>query len=233
MSTIADLWAVQVMDLTIEADRRRLNEIDGLLVETDELKAARQAVTECEATLERWIRRQRETEAQVRDLTQKISTAEKQLMSGRVRNPKELEGMQANVASLKRRQGDLEEEIILAMLEIDDSRARLSTVQKQLATVEGSWQAQQKELTAERSQLLAELQDLAGRFKGAWSHVSPADKELYRTLRSRKGGRALALMQRNTCQACGVGLPTSLAQQVRAGERIFCPTCGRLLHSRA
>lgn len=229
--TSAELWALQITDLAVEALRQRLKEIDQQLGETAELLAARQAAAEAAAELERWQGQQRAIETQVRDLTDHIRSAEQQLMSGRVRNPKELEGMQANVASLERRRSALEDEILEAMLEIDRCREQARTADASLAQIAAAWQAEQARLSGERRDRLAEAQKLAARLKQQWEAANPADRDVYKDLRGRKSGRALSLVERNACQTCGVGLPTSLVQQVRAGEQhVFCPTCGRLLH---
>ena len=78
---------------------------------------------------------------------------------------------------------------------------------------------------------MAELKALAGRLNHQWEAVPQADREFYRNLRQRKGGRALALERDATCTACGVTLPTGMVQAVHGGEeRVLCPSCGRLLH---
>lgn len=231
MSTVADLWAVQVTDLSIEATHRRLLEIDEQVGETEELIAARELVAEQQATLDQWRQKQKTTETQVQDLSQKIRAAEQLLMSGKVRNPKELEGMQANVTSLRRRKTSLEGDIIEAMVETDNSRQALSLAQQELDAIESAWKTEQTALIAERKEFMAKAQGLTDRLRERWSGLSPEDRNLYRDLRARKGGRALAAVERSTCQGCGMGLPTRLVQQVRDGDRVFCPTCGRLLCS--
>ncbi|MFN2166872.1 MAG: zinc ribbon domain-containing protein [Anaerolineae bacterium] len=232
MSTVADLWNLQSTDLAIEAVRHRLAELERLLGETPALLAARQQVAEREVELADWRSRQQSLETQARELNQRIQAAERDLMSGRVRNPKELKGMQDNVASLKRRRAGLEDQILEAMLEIDRCREELASATAHGETVETAWQASQAALNAELTEKLAQLKDLAARLNQRWKDTDPADQELYRSLRSRKGGRAVALVERDTCQACGMSLPTSVRQRAR-DQRVFCPTCGRLLYARS
>lgn len=232
MSTVAELWMLQVTDLAVETHRRRLADLEQQLAAPAELLDARQAAAAAEAELTSWRSKQRTIETQVRDLAQHIQAAEKQLMSGRVRNPKELEGMEANLNSLKRRRAGLEDEILEIMLEIDRQRTGLETQRSHLAGLEQAWQTQQAALIQERDRQTAELHSLSAQLARQWAAISPADQELYRSLRQRKAGLALSLMQRGTCRACGVSLPTSAVQHVQAeNQRVFCPTCGRLLHS--
>lgn len=88
MSNVSDLWAVQQTDLAVEAIRRRLKEIEGQRGETAEIKTAREAYSAANAELVHWRTTRRDLEIQARELSGKIDAAEKDLMSGRVRNPK-------------------------------------------------------------------------------------------------------------------------------------------------
>jgi predicted nucleic acid-binding Zn-ribbon protein len=232
MSSAADLWALQETDLAIEALRRRLTELQERQGETLELQAARQAAEQSSQELERWRKVRVELEGQVREMSKRIQQAERDLMSGRVRNPKELEGMQANVGALKRRRSGLEDEVLEAMLEIDSWQDQATADQDRLSSVESAWRVDQQTIGEEIGQGVKKLKSLTARLNQLWQGIDKEDQQLYRSLRGRKGGRALALMQRDSCQACGMRLPTGLAQHTRAGdERVLCPTCGRLLYA--
>lgn len=237
MSTVADLWAVQVTDLSTEAVRQRLAELEKLLAEPDDLKAARTAEAEATAELARWRDRQRTLDTESRDQAQRIQAAERDLMSGRVRNPKELTAMEANVEALRRHHAALEDELLQALLEVERWQKTLAQRQAQLAELESAWRDQQDALLQERERSLAELKSLGARLQRQWASLASADQELYRTLRTRKRGRALALLRGDTCEGCGMVLATGIIQQARNAEqdgaRVFCPSCGRLLHSQA
>lgn len=237
MSTVADLWAVQVTDLAAEAVRQRLAELEKQLVEPEDLKASRAEVAEATTELARWRDRQRSVDTESRDLAQRIQAAERDLMSGRVRNPKELAGMEANVEALRRHRAALDDQLLEALLEVEHWQETLERRQKRLAEQESAWRAEQDTLLQERESSLAELKSLGARLQRQWAALASADQELYRNLRSRKGGRALALLRGDTCGGCGMVLATGMIQQTRNaeqdGERVFCPSCGRLLHSQA
>jgi predicted nucleic acid-binding Zn-ribbon protein len=194
-------------------------------------------VAEASDELARWRDRQRSVDTEIRDLAQRIQAAERDLMSGRVRNPKELAAMEANIEALRRRQGTLEDELLEALLEVERWQETLDRRQAQLAELESAWHDQQGALLQERDRSLAELKSLGARLQHQWAALSSTDQELYRSLRTRKGGRALALLRGDTCGGCGMVLATGLIQQARNAEqdgaRVFCPSCGRLLHSQA
>src|SRR5262249_35275940 len=52
----------------------------------------------------------------------------------------------------------------------------------------------------------------------------------YRRLAQAYGAGALAEVEGNICGSCDVALPPQWAAQVRAGQVVFCKTCGRLLY---
>lgn len=237
MSTVADLWAVQTTDLSAEATRHRLAELEKQLVEPDDLQATRTRVAEATSELAHCRDRQRAVDTEVRDLARRIQSAEKDLMSGRVRNPKELAGMEANVEALRRHQSALEDQLLEALLEVERWQETLGQRQIQLAEQESTWHAQHHALVQERERNLVELKSLGARLQRQWASLSSADQELYRTLRTRKQGRALALLRGDTCGACGMVLATGIIQQARNaeqdGKRVYCPSCGRLLHNQS
>jgi hypothetical protein len=229
MSTAADLWALQTTDLAVEATRQRLGELEKQFGESDELKAARAAEAEAGSEMERCRAAQHKLDVQMKDLSGQIRAAERDLMSGRVRNPRELESMEANVAALRRRRSALETDALAAMLEVETWQAMQAERQARRLSLETAHRARQESIKREAAQRLAELKALTARHSQQWEAIAPQDRDLYKNLRSRKGGRALAREQSGACQACGLMLPTGALQSVHSGQRVFCPGCGRLL----
>lgn len=230
MTSVADLWALQTTDLAVEAIKRRLVELDKQRSVSAEVQAARSATAEAEAELNRWRTTQRELDRQINELSQHIRSAEREMMSGRVRNPRELEGMEANVAALQRRRSVLEDEVLAAMLEIEQWQGEVEQRRVQQASSEAAHAVRQQAIKQEAAQKLDELKRLSAQLNQQWQGVSPQDRELYKNLRSRKAGRAVALERNGACQACGLMLPTGTAQAVHGGsQRVSCPGCGRLL----
>jgi len=226
------MWVLQQTDLAVEAIRRRLKELEHQRGETPALKAAREAYRAANAELVHWRTTRRDLEIQARELSAKIEAADRDLMSGRVRNPKELEGMNANVASMKKRLSAIEDQVLDAMVQNDQWQVDSDARKSELDAAEADWQAMQAANAAEVTAKLADLKRLASQMNQQWASLSPEDQQLYRDLRSRKGGRALAEERNGTCQACGISLPTGIVQSVRNDEvHSFCPSCGRLLHA--
>lgn len=230
MSSVADLWALQTTDLALETIKQRLTELEKERNDSRALQAARAAAATAEAELTRLRAAQKELDRQIKHLSDQIRTAEREMLSGRVRNPRELEGMEANVAALQRRRSALEDESLAIMLEVEQQQAENDTCQAQLVDCEAEYGARQAAIKREAAHKIAELKALSARLNQQWEAIAPADRDLYKNLRSRKAGRALALEVGGSCQTCGIMLPTGSVQAVHGdSQRVFCPGCGRLL----
>lgn len=230
MSTVADLWAVQNTELALDAIRQRLIDLQQQLAEPEALKAARQALADADAALAQSRSRQRELDHQLAQAREHINASEHELMSGRVRNTRELEGMQANVESLQRRRGVLEEETLVALSEGETLQQRQAILHAEVEQAEQAHNSRQARIKHEAARKIAEMKTLNTKLQQQWRGINDADKQTYKSLRIRKGGRALAEEQNGACLACGIMLPTGVVQAVRhATQHVTCPGCGRLL----
>jgi len=226
------LYTLQRIELGLEAKAKRLHELQAAPGETEALRAARAALEQAEAEFRRWQRQQRELELEVRTLEQRIADSERDLMSGRVRNPKELAGMEANVQSLRHRRQALEDELLEAMVTVDEKAARYDEARSAYEDAESLWRRDQAQLQAEQRSLQQELTRLRAERETLISQLDRDTLAEYERLRQRRGGYAVSEVRRGACQVCGVTLPTSLVQAARQSEGlVYCGSCGRILYA--
>ncbi|NOZ28747.1 MAG: hypothetical protein GXP39_11945 [Chloroflexi bacterium] len=227
------LYMLQKTELELAAKIRRLQEVQAALGETEELRTARAALEQSETELRRWQTRQRDLELEVSSLEQRIAAAEQQLMSGRVRNPKELEGMEANVQSLRHRRQQLEDELLEAMMSVDDWTTRRDDAQATYQQTEDRWRERQAGLNAEQEHLQQEIARLQAEREHLRERVGADALAEYERLRQRRGGYAVSEVQGGACEICGVTLSVSLVQEARQGTHlVYCGSCGRILYTR-
>ncbi|MCB9126273.1 MAG: hypothetical protein H6643_17425, partial [Caldilineaceae bacterium] len=98
---IAKLYELQKLDTNMLKVRRRVAQIRQQQGESDELKAARAAAAATQAEQEHLRAAELDAELLSEQLVERIHDAEQRLMSGTVRNPKELESLQASIEALK------------------------------------------------------------------------------------------------------------------------------------
>ena len=89
MTSIAELYALQELDLALEADRATLTDVESRLGEQEELVEARRTAAEQEAALRAAEKEFKEREWNTDELQKKIEPLERRLYGGRIANPKE------------------------------------------------------------------------------------------------------------------------------------------------
>lgn len=229
MHPAQQLYQLWETDQSLAAVARRLAEIAAALGEMEELRAARRAVQSTEAELQRWQVTRRDRELEVSSLNEKIRTSEDQLYSGRVRNPKELKGMEEELGSLRRRRESVEEAELEALLEVERLQSVLAAQMETLEALQAEWQVAQEALRAEQADLESRQHQLQAR-RQQQAAAAQAYLPVYQDLYRRRAGRPVALLKDGVCQTCGMALPTGEAQRVRhSPELCFCPSCGRVL----
>lgn len=232
MNGTAQLYDLQKIDVTWEKVRRRLLTIQKLTGETEAVKAARACVEETEGDRHRWHAQQADAELESQSLAARILSAENTLMSGKVRNPKELEALQASAESLRRQRDLVEAKGVDALLQVDELNQQLSAQRAELASVEREWQHSQSGLQEEDLKLRRTFLGLKKK-REELVHALPVDLlAQYEDLRRRKAGVAVAAIEQGTCGACHVRVPSGVVSAARgATDLVLCPSCGRILHA--
>lgn len=231
-SRAAALYALQEIDLEVAARRRRLAEIQAALGESLVVRQARAEVAAAQAELHRWQTRQRDLELEVASLAGKLAETEALLYSGRIRNPKELSDLQAELAALGRYRQAREDELLEAMLNVEEQMEALAAARRRLAEVEATTATDQANLRAEAAQIEARLKTLADERELHLMGIRAADLAVYEALRERKHGQAVARIEDGACSACGDALPSSRLQQARQSEDLVtCANCERILYA--
>jgi predicted nucleic acid-binding Zn-ribbon protein len=229
MTAEADFYRLQCLDSEGDKRRRRLAEVEAMLGESKELDRAQRAVEEVQTYVRKWEVRQRDQELEIQGLSNKITREEQRLYSGTIRNPKELQDMQAEVASLNRRRQQLEEALLETMIELEEAQSGLTQAKEHLAAVRASWTTDQAELGNEHAALKARLAEIEQAREAVLPNIDAGDLAVYQGLRPRKGGVAVVPVEAGACGGCGVVLPPSLEWQLREGHLTTCGNCERIL----
>ncbi len=232
MTDTARLYDLQKIDSNWEKIRRRLLQLQKAMAEPDSLRAAREQLGSTEQELHLWHSRQKDAELSAQGLADRIAQAEQKLMSGTVRNPKELDQLQANVAALKRQRSGVDEEGVNALLQVEALTAQKGQQTAALTQQEEQWSKRRVELTEEENKLKRYALQLKAQRAQLVAGLPGPDVELYEDLRKRKAGVAVATVENGNCSACSVRLPVGVANNVRSrAEVTYCTSCGRILVS--
>ena len=230
MTSAADLFALQEIDLRRDARRAVIADIESRLEEPEAVRAAREAVEDTEGDLKGLQRLQRSFDAKLADLDAKIKPLETRMYDGSVRNPKELTDMQKELDHFRAQRGKLDDEGLELIEAVEEMTKLLKQQQTALSTAEADWQQEQRDLRDQKSVAESEFSSLEGQRGDHTAEMDRGMLGLYESLRTSKAGRAVALVVRGQCQGCRITLPTHLVQRLRGGGLLIqCPNCERIL----
>lgn len=230
MTSIAELYAFQEIDLELATCKTDLEDVQSQLGETAELIEAKEKVAACREKLEEAEHTFRDREADADDLRTKIEPVEAKLYKGTVQNPKELADLQLDLDSLRRRRSDLEDRALEAMDELDTAQKGLAGAEAELAEVEKAFGSDQSELVDRQVELKKQIDELKVRRAEDIEELDTSLLDLYNQLAPNKQGRAVAKVERGACGGCRISLPTNILQRARSGASLVrCSNCERIL----
>ncbi len=152
---------------------------------------------------------------------------------GLLKTEKELGALEHELALQQGKKGEAEEELINAM-------DRLESLEQELAakTAENeSIQSQAKDDIAMLEGKIADCRDKAAalqeRFDGRLNDLQADLRSKFRKIISAKEGKAIALLDDNTCGVCHTSIPVQMAIEASRNDKIMnCTNCGRFLYGR-
>lgn len=232
MSQSSNLYRLQQIDSPIDQTRARIRTIEAALSNNAEVIQAQEQVDSADQAFQDSQKDLKKAEDAVQDQRIKISQTESVLYGGKVKNPKELQDLQNDVASLKRHLATLEDRQLDAMLSLEDNEQKYKlAVQKKEETL-ASTTEQQAGLRGELTQLQKTVERLEIERRVAANAVNPDDLIVYENLRQSRRGVAITKVSSQACGACGALLTPALIQSAHSSNQLTrCTSCGRILYA--
>jgi predicted nucleic acid-binding Zn-ribbon protein len=231
VTRVSNLFRLQTLDSQIDSRQSRLAEIEADLIRHPELDQARAEEETARVSLETARQALHHAEEETRRQQQRIAETDKTLYGGGVRNPKELQDLQEEAASLRRYLSVLEERQLQIMMQSEDGEKSVTDAQSRREELEHRRAEAESKLRAEQSALQGTLDTLGIQRDAALSEISPEDLEKYSSVRRAKRGLAVVRMDGGSCAGCGVAPSTSRVDSARSGQDIVqCSNCGRILY---
>lgn len=229
------LLDLQALDVKLDqlAHRRRtlpeIAELESLAAEHTRLRDAEVATRTEVADLER---DQKRADADVDQVRQRKDRDQRRLDAGQVSAARELERLQSEIASLNRRQADLEDVELEIMEKLEDAQRRVATLTADRGSVGRRALGVQQARDAAWAEIDADI-DRTQQERASVAAEIPADLlTLYEKVRASSNGVGAAALRQRRCQGCHLELdPMSLAQiRATAPDTVVrCEECRRIL----
>lgn len=163
-------------------------------------------------------------------LRDKLSREEAKLGSGAVTNARELTSLQAEVESLRRRIGELEDKELDAMEELEQTQPELDVVSAGIGEVDAQLADVEGRLAVARRRLEDELAAVETARTGAAAQLPPDLLARYDRLRAASvNGIAAARLVDGSCGGCHVRLAAGELVEVREASLPRCPSCEAII----
>ena len=231
MSQISILYRLQQIDSQLDSARISLQNVEMEISDNSLLLESQNNVHLAEQKVQTEIKRQRESENKSYDLRVKIELSEASLYGGKIQNPKELQDLQKEVASLKRLIITLEDNELESMLAVEEAEFNLTLAKETLKTVEAKQIEHSASLNGEKTKLLSQIERLEAERNAAIPPIPASELALYDQLRKTRNGVAVVKISSRACGACGATLTAAVIQTTQSPSHLVrCPTCGRILY---
>jgi len=229
MTVAKRLYELQQIDLDIQAKQETLDEISHQLGESASLNEARLQLIAVEEHLAALTKQQREVEWELDDLGSNIRQLSEKLYAGKIKNPKELLGLEHEVGTLRSMLKQREDKLLDLMSEVEAAQRKVVHEKEHLQKLELEWQQEQKILAQRQAEVSGQLVGLRQGRQALVSGITPEALGLYEGMRSRKA-QVVVRVEQGMCQGCRLTLPMSEWQRAKAGNLVQCSSCGRILY---
>lgn len=187
----------------------------------DGLKQAQEEITRLKLA-------NRERETTVKATNTLVEKHQRQLNEATSR--KEYDALKTEIASEQGKVQKLEDEILQAMMTIDEKAAQLPEFEntiKQAKADFAAFESTNEIRLGERKQMLeTTLQQL----KEVEANLSEDVRPQYQRLVASMGADAMARVEGISCTTCYVGLTAQNMNELRMGMLVVCKSCGRFLY---
>ena len=226
------LFDLQNLDLQLDEAQGRVADIERSLGNRDELKIREEALEELRGRMRDLDRQQRSLDLTSKSARDKIASVEAKLYGGGVGSPRELQDLSKELVNVKKNLHEIDEEVLENLMSLEETEQRVSQGEEALLREEEAWSENQHEMELERRRLSARIGGLEQHRRQIAKGLDDRALEVYERVRRSRAGRAVVLVERGLCRACGVTLPTHSVQRARSGsEPVQCGSCGSILYS--
>ena len=228
------LLELQLLDseiLQANTKLKSLPEIEQLLHIDKRITSANEELANVKAEADQIGLELRRGEVDVETVTDRIKKDEARLASGNA-TPKELEQLQHEVGTLKKRQEALEEIELEIMIRNDAVITRSNTLTTDLSSL----QTLKDEISGRLSSATTQIEKVVADKNGARNQVAREIEkpllDLYEKIRANSGGIGASALVGNKCNGCNLAINAVEMERIKSlskDELLRCEECRRIL----
>lgn len=226
------LFQLQKIDQQIDTIKKRLVEIEQIRKNNSSKMELESLLARMNQTLEEQKQAYDRLEEKSNAKKVKIEQSQSSLYGGSIKNPKELQDLQAEIKSLKDSLSSIEDAQIQGLLELELSEKEKSELESKMVDLENKLTIEYSAFSIEESEKNTLLSRLGQERQAIVDQVNPESHNYYQTLRKSKNGIAVSAIEDGSCAVCGSTLTPSECQIAKSHSQMAsCPSCGRILYA--
>jgi hypothetical protein len=225
------LFALHEIDAEILDLRRRAARLDAGFEEATKLKALEAKDAGAGAAARALLTEQVDTELKQRGYDEKLKKFEKQLFSGTVVNPREVDSIQKEIAMLKRNRDALDDRLLELMDEVPPAQKVLEGLTAEIDAMKKALAEKRRIAVVEKGRIEEAYKTAVAKREEAKKAVSPGLLARYESIAKRHEGVGMSeVVKKRACGACGTMLPARTLHAALEGTVITCESCHRILY---
>jgi predicted nucleic acid-binding Zn-ribbon protein len=226
------LYRLQQLDTQIDQLKARIQVIQSEIKDDSSVRSANQQHEQASQRLHKKQSEIRSIEGQAETIRIKLEQNQASLYGGKIKNPKELQDLQQEATALRRQLSTVEDELLELMISAEELQSEVETTKALLENAQSKYTRKSELLATERTDAEREIDRLSTERDTVAQTAPPDELTLYRELRNKRRGVAVARVVDGACSACGSNLNSALLQQAKSPLFIaYCETCSRILYA--
>ncbi len=236
---IAQLVSLQELDQRLQRKEQQLEDLHQQVASIrSEKETQQQEAEERQQRISELESQQRETDGQLKLEEEKIK--EKRVRLNRVRNEREQLALQREIDLMKEANGQIEENILSVMEQLEEERQHLADIQTRLEELDSQLAEEAVEVEKQIAGLEEETQTDRRQREEIVAHLDAGLCARYERIFGNRGALAVVEVRDGTCQGCYMRIPPHMCNQIQSNQmqgssEIFhCPHpyCGRIVYIR-
>ena len=190
---------------------------------------SKSAVQAAETQLEETNKKHRETEDKLKKAIDGLRKAKERLHE--VKTNKEYHAILKEIEGMEKKNGEIEEAIIILLDDIDSRRAALKLKNQAFAEEKVIYEAKQQDLQRQIEAIASDLQDRIEKSTELRKTMAPDLLKKYDMIRNINNGLAVVSAWKEVCNGCHMNLPPQMYNELHAAnELLLCPQCNRIIY---
>ncbi|MGZ8604698.1 MAG: zinc ribbon domain-containing protein [Actinomycetota bacterium] len=230
MERVLELQELDTSIDRLEQRRAQLEAGEELAAARREMELAESRLGELRLALDEVARESSRLEHEIDTMGSKLVAEEKRMYDGSIANPKELEALQHEIASLKDRRARAEDQLLEQMERREDLDARAATADVEANAARAHLEEVGGDAANELDRIVADVQERRATREALTPELDEELLELYEDLRRQKKGIGAAAIVDGVCQGCHEKLSAVELDHLKREDGVKrCEYCRRIV----